>query len=148
MDKKKVEKINQVSKKVEEERLNIIDVLLDEDNKDPIVLVDGNGRRLSFEQIAVIPHNEKLYCVLKPIDKIENVSDDEAIVFFVHEEAGKDPVLMVETDEKVAMDVFDEYYNLLDEADAKEKKAKSSKTSKTPAAKPAATAAKKKPAKK
>ena len=82
---------------------------------------------MSFEQIAVIPHNDKLYCVLKPIDKIENVQDDEAIVFFVHEEEGKTPVLMVETDEKVAMDVFDEYYNLLDEEEAKNKKKKSSK---------------------
>lgn len=94
---------------------------MDEDNKDPIVLVDGQGKKLSFEQIAVIPYNNKIYCVLKPIDKIENVQDDEAIVFFVDEQEGKEPVLMVETDEKVAMDVFDEYYNLLDEADKNNK---------------------------
>lgn len=121
MDKKKIQKIEEVSKKVEEEEsaIDIVDVLLDEENKDPIVLVDGNGKRISFEQIAVIPFNEKLYCVLKPIDKIENVQDDEAIVFYVHEQEGKDPVLMVETDEKVAMDVFDEYYNLLDEEEKK-----------------------------
>ncbi len=126
MDKKKVQKIEEASKKVQEqeEQLDIIDVLLDENNKAPIVLVDGNGRKLSFEQIAVIPHNDKLYCVLKPIDKIEGVADDEAIVFFVQEEEGKAPVLMVETDEKVAMDVFDEYYNLLDEQKPEKPKAK------------------------
>ncbi len=124
MDKKKIEKIEDVSKQVEqeEEYRDIIDILLDEDNKDPIVLVDSNGKKLSFEQIAVIPHNDKIYCVLKPIDKIENVQDDEAIVFYVDEKEGQEPTLMVETDEKVAMDVFDEYYNLLDEADAKAKK--------------------------
>lgn len=124
MDKKKIEKIEEVSKQVEkeEEYRDIIDILLDEENKDPIVLVDSNGRKLSFEQIAVIPHNDKIYCVLKPIDKIENVQDDEAIVFYVDEKEGQEPTLMVETDEKVAMDVFDEYYNLLDEADAKAKK--------------------------
>ena len=127
MDKKKVEKIQEAAKKAEEQPLDIIDVLLDENNREPITLVDGKGKKLSFEQIAVIPHNDKLYCVLKPIDKIENVQDDEAIVFFVHEEAGKAPVLMVETDEKVAMDVFDEYYNLLDEEEAKNKKNKPSK---------------------
>lgn len=113
-----MEKVEEISKKVEQEEQqpDIIDILLDEDNKDPIVLVDGQGKKLSFEQIAVIPYNNKIYCVLKPIDKIENVQDDEAIVFFVDEQEGKEPVLMVETDEKVAMDVFDEYYNLLDEA--------------------------------
>ncbi len=120
MDRKKIEKIKEVAEKVEQQ--NVIDVLLDENNKDPLVLVDGKGKQLSFEQIAVIPFKEKLYCVLKPIDKIENVNDDEAIVFYVHEEAGKEPVLMVETDEKTAMDVFEEYYNLLDEEEKKEKK--------------------------
>ena len=65
--------------------VDIYDVLLDEENKEPIVLVDGNGRKTAFEQIAVIPHNEKLYCILKPVDKTENVADDEAIVFFVNE---------------------------------------------------------------
>ncbi len=118
-----MEKVEEISKKVEQEEQqpDIIDILLDEDNKDPIVLVDGQGKKLSFEQIAVIPYNNKIYCVLKPIDKIENVQDDEAIVFFVDEQEGKEPVLMVETDEKVAMDVFDEYYNLLDEADKNNK---------------------------
>ncbi len=130
MDKKKLEKIEEVAKQVDESR-DIIDILLDEDNKDPIVLVDDKGKKLSFEQIAVIPHNDKIYCVLKPIDKIENVQDDEAIVFYVDEQDGKEPVLMVETDEKTAMDVFDEYYNLLDEAEAKSKAAKKNKSSKS-----------------
>ncbi len=92
--------------------VDIYDVLLDEENKDPIVLVDGNGRKTAFEQIAVIPYNEKLYCILKPVDKIENVADDEAIVFFV-DEKGDENVLEVETDEITAMEVFEQYYDLL-----------------------------------
>ncbi len=150
MDKKKVQKIEEASKKVKEieERLDIVDVLLDENNKEPIVLIDGNGRKIAFDQIAVIPYKDKLYCVLKPIDEIENVADDEAIVFFVHEEEGKEPVLMVETNEKVAMEVFDEYYNLLDEEDKKSKKSTASKSSKsttktTPKSTPKGTGSKK-----
>ena len=116
MEKKKNQQIEEAAKKAEE-NFNILDVLLDEDNKDPIVLMDEKGKQLSFEQIAVIPYNDNIYAVLKPIDKIENVADDEAIVFFVQERDGMPPVLMVETDESVAMSVFDEYYNLLDEAE-------------------------------
>lgn len=128
MDKKKLEKIEEVAQKVEKEGGDtIVDILLDENNRDPISLVDGNGRRLTFEQIAVIPYKEKLYCVLKPVDKLENIQDDEAIVFYVEEKEGEEPVLMVETDEKVAMDVFDEYYNLLDEAEGKKEDKKPSK---------------------
>ena len=126
MDKKKLEKIEEVSNKVEQEQAHqdILDVLLDEDNKDPIVLVDDKGKKIAFEQIAVIPYNNKIYCVLKPIDQIENVADDEAIVFYVEEREGEEPVLLVETDEAVAMNVFDEYYNLLDAADEEAKKNK------------------------
>ena len=126
MDKKKIQQVEEVSKKVEEEaaQMDILDVLLDENNKEPIVLMDDKGKKLSFEQIAVIPYNNKIYCVLKPIDKIENVQDDEAIVFYVDEKEGREPVLMVETDEKTAINVFDEYYNLLDQAEGKGKKAK------------------------
>lgn len=96
---------------------DIIDILLDEENKDPIVLVDSNGRKIAFEQIAVIPYNEKLYCVLKPMDKIENVADDEAIVFYVDEGENEEDelALKVETDELTAMEVFEKYYDLLDE---------------------------------
>lgn len=136
MDKKKVQKIEEVSKKVKEEesKQTILDVLLDEDNKDPIILLDANGRRLTFEQIAVIPYNDKLYCVLKPVDKLENIADDEAIVFYV-DETGKEPVLMVETDEKVAIEVFDEYYNLLDEENEKKQATKKPADKKKPSKK-------------
>lgn len=44
---------------------DIIDILLDADNKDPIILVDNNRRKIAFEQVAVIPYDSKLYCVLK-----------------------------------------------------------------------------------
>ena len=126
MDKKKIQQVEEVSKKVEEEaaQMDILDVLLDENNKEPIVLMDDKGKKLSFEQIAVIPYNNKIYCVLKPIDKIENVQDDEAIVFYVDEKEGREPVLMVETDKKTAINVFDEYYNLIDQAEGKGKKGK------------------------
>ena len=97
---------------------DIIDILLDEENKDPIVLTDDNGRKLAFEQVAVIPYDQKLYCVLKPLDYLDGVADDEALVFYVDEGENEDdePVLRIEDDELKAIDVFMEYYNLLEAA--------------------------------
>ena len=92
----------------------IIDVLLDADNRDPIRLGDEYGHDILFEQVAVIPYNGKLYCVLKPITPMEGVADDEAIVFYVEEPPKGPPYLKVETDELTALDVFEEYYNLLE----------------------------------
>lgn len=105
-DDKKVENAN--------DELDILDVLLDEDNEDPITLYDENSKAYKFDQVAVIPLDEKLYAILKPIDALEGVADDEAIVFAVNDNDGETS-LIVEIDESIAMRVFDEYYKLLDE---------------------------------
>ncbi len=122
-------------KKNEQEELkpvDILDVLLDQDNKDPIVLVDEAGKQLTFEQVAVIPYEvrkeKRLYCVLKPLDKIEGIGDDEAIVFVVDQDKDGNSVIKVEEDEEVAIAVFDKYYDLLEEAQKEEKKEKAEKT--------------------
>lgn len=111
---------NNAIEEEEEPAKDILDILLDKDNRDPIVLVDEKGRRIAFEQIAIIPYGEEykrcLYVVLKPIDKIGGVADDEAIVFYVDEVETGSSVLKVETDERIAIEVFGEYYRLLDEA--------------------------------
>ncbi|MDE6551002.1 MAG: hypothetical protein K2M44_05855, partial [Clostridia bacterium] len=96
--------------------VNILDILMDEENTQPIVLFDAvNKRKISFEQIAVIPYEEKTYCILKPIDKIDNVADNEAAVFYVQEdgEGNALPVLKVEMDVNIARDVFLEYNKML-----------------------------------
>lgn len=98
---------------------SIIDILLNENNDSPIVLYDENDKAIKFDQVAVIPLDENLYAILKPIEKMQNVADDEAIVFAVIEDEDGLTSLEVETDESVAMRVFEEYYKLLDEYDAK-----------------------------
>lgn len=131
MDKKKMQKIEEISKEVDEEisSFDVLDILLDPDNTDPIILIDEkNNKRITFEQVAIVPYNDKIYTVLKPVDKIENVADDEAIVFYV-DETVKPSVLRVEEDEQTAIKIFDEYYNLIEEANknADSKKGKKGK---------------------
>lgn len=96
------------------EDINVLDVLLDEDNEEPITLYDEKDKPVRFDQVAIIPLEEKLYAILKPIDEMEGVADDEAIVFLVNEDAEGEATLEIETDEPTAMKVFDEYYKLLD----------------------------------
>ncbi len=114
--------------------IDLLDVLLDQDNKEPIVLMDETGKQMAFEQVAVIPYEvrkeKRLYCVLKPLDKIEGIADDEAIVFLVDTDDEGNSVIKIEEDEEVAIAVFDKYYDLLEEAQKAEKE-------KTPAKKTA-----------
>ena len=104
---------------------SILDVLLDENDRDPITLMDPTGKELNFEQVAVIPHEIKekrfLFVILKPLDDIPGIADDEAIVFRVDFDARGDAVLALEEDESVAIDVFNIYYDLL-EAEQKSKR--------------------------
>ena len=93
----------------------IIDVLLDANNREPVRLEDEYGHDILFKQVAVIPCNGKLYCILKPITQIDGVADDEAMVFYVKEPAQGPPYLKFETDELAAIDVFERYYDLLEE---------------------------------
>ena len=120
-----------MEKKEELKPVDILDVLLDQDNKEPIVLMDEKGKQITFEQVAVIPYEvrkeKRLYCVLKPIDKIEGISEDEAIVFFVDSDDEGNSIIKVEEDEEVAIAVFDKYYDLLEEAQKEEKAAKTEK---------------------
>lgn len=120
--------------------LDLLDVLLDQDNKEPIVLMDESGKEITFEQVAVIPYEIKkenrLYCVLKPIDKIEGIGEDEAIVFLVDTDSEGNSIIKVEEDEEIAIAVFDKYYDLLEEAKKEEKAKKAAaKTAAKPAAK-------------
>lgn len=104
-------------------KVDLLDVLLDENNKAPIYMYDDKGNQLEFEQVAVIPYGEDdLYCILKPITKIEGVKDDEAIVFLVAEDENGESILKVEDREEVAISVFDQYYNLVEEETKKKKK--------------------------
>ena len=109
-----------MEKEKEQEAVNILDVLLDENNDKPITLYDENEKAVRFDQVAIIPLDEQLYAILKPIDEMEGVADDEAIVFLVEEDEDADAELVVESDEAKAMKVFDEYYKLLDEAEKKD----------------------------
>lgn len=103
------------------EENSIMDILLNENNDSPVVLYDEKDKAVKFDQVAVIPMDDNLYAILKPIDKMENVADDEAIVFAVIEDEDGMASLEVETNESVAMRVFEEYYKLLDEYEEKNK---------------------------
>ena len=117
-----------MDKKVEnnEEKVDLLDILLDKENKEPITLMDEKGKQLSFEQIAMIVHEvkkeKKLFAILKPVDKIEGLGENEAIVFRVEQDKDGNTTLRIEEDEDIAIDVFNEYYDLLEEELAKEKK--------------------------
>lgn len=102
------------------EEVDIIDVLTDEDNSEPIYMYDENDNLIEFEQVAVIPLNENLYCILKPVSQMDDVAQDEALVFKVVVDEEGISSLELEYDEATAVEVFDSYYKLLDDYEKSE----------------------------
>ncbi len=124
---------------------NPIERLLDVEDNEPITLYDENDTAISFEQIALIPHDEKLYAILKPIDVMEGVSEEEGVIFvFEENEETNEQFLRVVNDDKTIDAVFGKYLDLVNEEEkkpAKEKK-ESKKTAETKPAKRAEPAKK------
>ena len=92
------------------EDYSLIDTLLDPDNESVITLINQNNEIVEFDQIAVIPYENELYAILKPITYIEGVGEDEALVFRLNIE--EDSVEII-NDFDLCDNVFDIYYDLL-----------------------------------
>ena len=100
-----------------EEKVDLLDVLFDENNFDPITLSNDQGASIDFEQVAIIPMDNETYVILKPIEPMDDVADDEAFVFKIIKDENEESKLVIEEDEQIGEKVFDEYYKLLDEED-------------------------------
>lgn len=114
---------------MEEENFELspIDKLFDDNNTDPIVLFNEKGEEVSFEQIALIPLEEKIFAILKPMEKTEGVGEDEALVFEVVEgETDDEECLNLVSDMEIIDKVFNVYNELIDEKEAKQKENKKS----------------------
>lgn len=97
-----------------EEFLSPIDMLLDENNTENLKLYNEENQEVEFEQIALVPIEDKTYAILKPVETMEGVADDEALVFVIDEIDDEDCLVIVD-DDKIIDNVFEEYYKLLKE---------------------------------
>ena len=89
-----------------------VELLLDEHNNDNIKLYDEKNNCVEFEQIATIPMDERIFVILKPVTAMENIAEDEAIVFEI-QEIDEEDCLVVVTEDKTIDKVFNEYYEML-----------------------------------
>ena len=88
------------------------------ENDDIVTLKSADGEDIDFIEIAGIAKKGKFYVILQPVELLEGMADDEALVFLVERtESGEDKFTIVLDDETVDM-VFEEYYKLLDNCDS------------------------------
>ena len=95
--------------------MNPIDMIMDENNNENIIMYNEQNEPVEFAQIAVIPLNEQVYVILKPVGDVEGIGEDEALVFSIEEYEDEEALSLVDDDQTIDQ-VFEEYYQMLREA--------------------------------
>lgn len=85
-------------------------------NEDDIVtLQTESGESVDFIEVAGIAYNKNFYVILQPVQLLDGMEDDEALVFKVSRGADGEDKFEIELDDEIIDAVFKEYNRLLDE---------------------------------
>jgi len=96
------------------------DEALETADDDIVTLTSADGEEIDFVEIAGIAHKGSFYAILQPVELIDGMSDDEALVFKVTRgESGEDK-FEIELDDEIIDAVFETYNKLLDSATSEE----------------------------
>ena len=85
-----------------------------EEDDDIITLLSAGGEEIDFVEIAGIAHKGNFYAILQPVELIEGMADDEALVFKVSRGENGEDKFEIELDDEIIDAVFAEYNKLLD----------------------------------
>lgn len=89
---------------------------LEEADDDIVTLLSADGEEIDFVEIAGIAHKGNFYAILQPVELIEGMDDDEALVFKVTRGKDGEDKFEIELDDSIIEAVFAEYNKLLDDA--------------------------------
>ncbi len=89
-----------------------------EDDDDVVTLMSATGEELDFVEIAGIAYRGNFYAILQPVELLDGMEEDEALVFKVTRGKEGEDKFEVELDDTVIDAVFAEYNRLLDEAES------------------------------
>ena len=84
------------------------------ENDDIVTLLSATGEEVSFLEIAGIAHKGNFYAILQPLELLEGMADDEALVFKVTRTENGEDKFEIELDDDIIDVVFAEYNKLLD----------------------------------
>lgn len=87
-----------------------------DDEDDIITLISAEGKEIDFVEIAGIAYRGNFYAILQPVELLEGMSENEAIVFKVSTNKDGTDSFDIELDDAVINAVYKEYEKLYDDA--------------------------------
>ena len=100
----------------DEELLNGAFDEMEEADDDIVTLLSADGEEIDFVEIAGIAHKGNFYAILQPVELLDGMDDDEALVFKVTRGKDGEDKFEIELDDSIIEAVFAEYNKLLDNA--------------------------------
>lgn len=88
------------------------------DEDDIVTLISEEGEEIDFVEIAGIAYRGNFYAVLQPVELIDGIGEEEALVFKVTKGKNGEDNFEIEIDETIVQAVYDEYLKLLADLDA------------------------------
>ncbi len=80
-----------------------------------VTLVTDQGEEVDFDVIASITLNEKLYFIMQPVELLDDMTEEDCLVFEVTPVNEEEDKFDIVTDDKIIDAVFAEYEKLLTE---------------------------------
>lgn len=87
------------------------------DDEEIVTLYDDQGTPVDFYEIAVIDYEDQLYALLQPVQAIDGVGPDEAIICRLEDGDDDTDLFLPVESEDLLQKVFDEYLKALDDYD-------------------------------
>ena len=87
---------------------------------DIITLTNADGEDIDFIEVAGISYKGGYYAILQPVNLLDGMKEDEALVFRVNGDREGTDQFELETDDGIVDGVFEEYNRLLDEQEEQE----------------------------
>ena len=91
---------------------DMLDRICSPDDEEAIVLMGEGGEEFAFEKIAVVPQDDGLYIIMKPVQPMDGVGEDEGLVFLVNEGMRRFELVV---DEGIIDRIFQIYDDLVDQ---------------------------------
>lgn len=98
-----------------DEKLENLDLEVEEDDGDLVELVDDQGRVLKFFHVGSLEHKEKWYAFFMPAEEIEGTTEDEVVIFNISKDDKGEEVLLPVEDEALLEEVYEEFCRQMEE---------------------------------
>ena len=92
-----------------------------DDDDDIITLQNAKGEEIDFVDVAGIAHKGNFYAIMQPVELLDGMDDNEALVFKVTRGRDGEDKFEIELDDATIDAVFEKYNQLLDEAEKNSK---------------------------